>query len=214
MKKGINKVVKLLILSDIALLGGLGFIAPIFAIFLTDRIEGGSVEVAGFAAAIYLIVKSIFVIPFGKYLDRNHGEKDDLWFVVISTLLVSFVVFGYIFSKYTWHIYSLQALYGIAMAMNVPSYTAIFTRHIDQDKEAFDWSVRSCLTGIGAGLAGALGGIVANYFGFNILFMGIGTLIFFSSFLPFLIKKDIFPSNEKSTRIPKIKTGDDLDLKL
>ena len=65
------------------------------------------------------------------------------------------------------------------MGMNIPGFTAIFTRHIDKGKEAFDWSVRAALIGMGSGIAGALGGIIAHKFGFNVLFTGIGVLIFF-----------------------------------
>ncbi len=64
--KPINKVIKILILSDMSLIAGLGFIAPIFAIFLTDRIQGGSIEVVGYAAAIYWIYKSLVDIPLGQ----------------------------------------------------------------------------------------------------------------------------------------------------
>jgi len=39
-----NKVIKVLILSDVALLTGLGFVAPIFAIFLTKQIQGGNLD--------------------------------------------------------------------------------------------------------------------------------------------------------------------------
>ncbi|PIP17793.1 MAG: hypothetical protein COX43_02310, partial [Parcubacteria group bacterium CG23_combo_of_CG06-09_8_20_14_all_35_9] len=55
----INKVVKILIFSDVALVSGFGFVSPIFAIFLSENIQGGGVEVAGFAAAIFWIVKSL-----------------------------------------------------------------------------------------------------------------------------------------------------------
>jgi len=213
MNMGINKIIKVLILADIALVGGFGFVAPIFAIYVTDQIEGGNIEMIGYAAAIFLIVKSIFVIPFGRYLDKNHGEKDDVWFIIISTILASAVVFGYIFSRFAWHIYCLQVLYGIAMAMNVPAYTAVFTRHIDKGKEAFDWSVRSCLLGIGAGIAGALGGLIANRFGFNVLFFGVGSLILLGALFPLLIRKEISLSDKRALRIPEVKTGGSPELK-
>ena len=86
--------------------------------------------------------------------------------------------------------------------MNVPGYTAIFTRHIDKDQEALDWSVRSCLIGIGAGASGALGGIIANRFGFNTLFICVGIFILLSAFLPFLISKEMRPKDKKTIRIP------------
>jgi MFS family permease len=203
--KSMNKVIKILILSDVALIAGLGFITPIFAIFLTDQIQGGNVEVVGYAAAIYWIINSLVLIPFGKYLDRNHGEKDDLWFVIIGNLLATLAVFGYIFSRLPWHIYLLQAIYAVGMGMNIPGYTAIFTRHIDKDREAFDWSVRGALIGMATGITGALGGIVAHKFGFNVLFVGVGIFILLSAFLPFLISKEMMPKDKKMPRAPVVK---------
>ncbi len=200
--KPINKVIKILILSDVALISGFGLISPIFAIFLTERIQGGNVEVVGYAAAIYWIVMSLVVIPFGRYLDKNHGEKDDLWFIVIGNLLAASVVFAYIFSRLPWHIYFLQVFYAIGMGMNVSAYAAIFTRHIDKGKEASDWSIRAALIGIGAGAAGALGGIIAYRFGFNVLFTLVIAFVLFSAFLPFLIYKQIYPKDKKSFRTP------------
>lgn len=206
MLKSINKIIKVLIISDVSLLTGLGFTAPIFAIFLTNNIQGGSIEVAGFAAAVYWIVESLVIIPFGKYLDKNHGEKDDLYFVIIGNLLAAFAVFGYIFSKFPWHIYFLQAVYAIGMGMNIPGYTAIFTRHIDKGKEAYDWSVRAALIGIGTGVAGGLGGIIANNFGFNVLFTGVAIFILASAFLPLLIMGEMTPRDKKLPKVPEIKT--------
>ena len=176
-----------------ALLTGLGFIVPIFAIFLTENIKGGSIKVAGFAAAVYWIVQSLVMIPFGRYLDKHPGEKDDLWFIVIGNILGAVAIFGYIFSRLPWHIYLLQGIYGLGMGMNIPGYTAIFTRHIDKNKEAFEWGLRSSFVGIGSGIAGALGGIIAYNFGFNALFIGAGVFIILSAFLLLLIAKEMKP---------------------
>ena len=190
-----NKVIKILTLSDVALLTGLGFIAPIFAIFLTENIKGGSVEVVGFAAAVYWIVHSLAMVPFGRYLDKHPGEKDDLWFIVIGNILGAVAVFGYIFSRLPWHIYVLQGIYGLGMGMNLVGYTAIFTRHIDKNKEASEWGLRSSLVGIGSGVAGALGGVIAYNFGFNALFIGAGIFIILSAFLLPLISKEMEPKD-------------------
>ncbi|MFH1671459.1 MAG: MFS transporter [Candidatus Portnoybacteria bacterium] len=208
-----NKIISFLILSDIALVGGFGFIAPIFAIFLTERIEGGNIEVAGYAAAVYWIVKSLIVIPIGRYLDKNHGEKDDFWFIVIGNILASLVVFGYIFSRLPWHIYVLEGLYAVGAAMNIPAYTAVFTRHIDKGKEASDWGIRSSLIGLGAGASGALGGIIANKFGFDALFIGVGIFVLLSAALPFFIKREFFSSDGRAPRTPEIKIDQMPELK-
>jgi MFS family permease len=201
----INKVIKVLVLSDVLLVTGLGFIAPIFAIFLTNKIKGGNVEIAGFAASFYWITLSLVLIPFGKYLDKNHGEKDDLYFIIIGNLLAALAVFGYLFSYLPWHIYLLQTIYALGMGMNIPGYTAIFTRHIDKGKEALSWSTRAAFVGVGAGIAGALGGVIAHRFGFNALFIGVGIFILLSASIPFLISKNILPKNHTGFCLPPVK---------
>jgi len=203
-----NKVIKILILTDVTLLTGFGFILPLFAIFITEHIQGGDMRVAGFAASIYWITLSLVLIPFGKYLDRNHGEKDDLCFIIIGTILGAVAVFGFIFSSLPWHIYLLQGIYAIGMGMNIPGYTAIFTRHIDKGKEALSWSTRVALVGVGAGIAGALGGTIAHYFGFKILFSGVVILLLISAALPLLILKELIPEKKKMPRVPEVKTPD------
>lgn len=195
-----NKVIKTLILADAALLAGFGFIWPIFAIFIDEYIEGGDVRVAGFATSIYWIVLSLVLIPFGKYLDRNHGEKDDLYFIIIGNALGAAAVFGFIFASLPWHIYLLQGIYAIGMGMNIPGYTAIFTRHIDKGKEALSWSTRAASVGIGAGVAGALGGTIVHYFGFNVLFLGVVILLLISAAVPILIFKELIHEEKKDAQ--------------
>lgn len=200
-----------MILTDFALFTGLSFILPIFAIFMTEYIQGADLKTVGLAASAYWITLSLVLIPCGRYLDRNHGERDDLYFIIIGNTLGAIAVFGFIFSSLSWHIYLLQGVYAIGMGMSIPGYTAIFTRHIDKGKEALSWSVRAALIGAGAGIAGALGGTVAHYFGFKILFLGVVILLLVSAVLPILISKDlisekkvktifIFPPSDKNSK--------------
>jgi len=198
-----------MIASDVALLTGFGFIDPIFALFITQKITVGNVgeaaRVAGFAIAIYWGVLSLLMISFGRYLEKTQGEKDDIYFIIIGNILAAVAVFGYIFSSLPWHIYVLKGIYALGMAMNIPGWTAIFTRHIDKGKEAFEWATRATVIGIGAGVSGALGGVIASKFGFNILFVGVGIFILVSALLPFLIYREIYPKDKVLPRVPPTK---------
>lgn len=209
MPKAINKVIRVLILCDVIFNSGWGFLGPVFAIFIVQNIAvGGAAEaakVAGFASLVYWTVKSILQIPIGRYLDKNHGEKDDLWFMIIGTFLTGLAPFGFMISFLPWHIYGFQVLHAIGMAMMVPSWSAVFTRHIDKGEEAFEWSVRSTSLGFGVGIAGATGGILAAYFGFNIVFILVGTLTIISAFLLLLIYKDVEPHDKILPKIPRSK---------
>ena len=191
MFKSINKVIKILIFSDVLLLSGFGFFTPIFAIFIAQRFTSGNIigaaKIAGFSMGIYWAIKSILQIPFGRYLDNIKGDKDDLLFVVTGNVLAALAVFGYIFSSLPWHIYLCQGVYAVGMAMNIAGYYAIFTRHIDKGKEAFEWSTRDTLIGIGAATTGTLGGIIVAEFGFNVLFFAVGIFVLASALLPFLV---------------------------
>lgn len=189
--KGINRVIKVLTISDLALLSGMGFVTPIFAIFLTQNIQGATIQTAGIASGIYWIVNSLALIPIGKILDWRKGEKDDLLAVILGNTLTAFVALGYIFSQLPWHIYLLQAFYGLGMALNIPAYTAIFTRHIDKGNEAYDWGMRGAFVGLAIGLAEGAGGFIAQRFGFNILFMAATVIVLASAALLFLISKEM-----------------------
>lgn len=187
----INKVIKYLILSDLSFWSGWGLISPIFSIFVLEKIEGGSVLVAGFASAVFWIVKSLFRVPIGVFLDLNPSEKDDYFSLVFGLLIAALVPFGYIFSTTAFHIYILQAIMGIGLAMSLSGWTGIFTRHIDKGKESTEWGLDATLIGLGTGVAGAVGGWLVLEFGFDVVFIGVGILGLIGVVLLFGLKNEI-----------------------
>ncbi len=192
----INKVIRILIFSDFVLMAGWGLIIPILAIFIVDKIQGGDVRVVGIAIGIYWILKSLIQIPIGRYLDKTSGEKDDYYFLIFGTGLASLTPIGFIFATLPWHMYALQGIHALGMAMAIPSWGGIFTRHIDKGKEAMTWGIESSALGIGIGVAGIIGGIVAKNFGFTPLFIGVSILGIAATFLFLLIAKDLLPKDK------------------
>jgi MFS family permease len=185
-----------------------GLLGPIFAVFLVEKITFNAAkgaEVAGFAALIYWVFKSFLQIPIGAYLDKNHGEKDDFWFMAIGTLLCGLVPFGFIFATLPEHIYLLQIVYAVAMSMIIPSSYAIFTRHIDKGKEASEWSIDSTVLGFGVGITGALGGIIAGKFGFDVVFILTGLINLCSGFFLITIRHHMSSHNMEEFRFPPTK---------
>lgn len=176
MKFKFNKIVKYLVLSDLVFYTGWGLVTPIFAIFIINNIQGGTILMAGIAASIYWVLRSILRVPIGILLDSHKGEKDDYFFLVFGLLIAALVPFGYIFSKLPWHIYTLQAIYGIGMAMSLSGWSAIFTRHIDKGKEATEWGLDSTSYGIGMGVSALVGGLAVTKFGFNPVFIAVGIM--------------------------------------
>jgi MFS family permease len=202
MKIGINKVIRKLIASDFLLQSGWGLIGPIFAIFITKQIQGGSVAMVGFVAATYWISKSI-VQPFiAHFMDVKKGEKDDFKFLVVGMYIANLIPLGYLFSTQPWHIFTLEFIRGLAMACVIPSWSAIFTRHIDKGWEAFSWSIESTAIGFAFGLAAAFGGVIAAILGFKLLFILVTMFGLASSTLLLLIRNQIFPRDHFAPRVP------------
>lgn len=202
-KFSINKIVFFLIKADFFFFSALGLIAPIFAVFLTENLKDGSIEVAGFAVAIYWITKSIFEIPIAKFLDRKKGERDDLMFLVIGYFIVGLIHFGYTQATLSWHIYILEFLYAISMAIAMPGWSAIFTRHIDKGKEGFDWSIEHVVYSVGTGIAGALSGILVTKYGFDAIFVIAGIIAIIGALVPLFVYKDVNVSGDHHVRFIK-----------
>jgi MFS family permease len=184
----INKIIKILVFSDILILSGFGLFAPIFAVFLTDKIVGASLVVVGIADFIYLITKSLVQIPVGILIDKTKGEKIDFWFTFGGSLLATLSVLLYINAIFPWHIYIAQVLYGLGIGVAYPGWMGLFTRNMEGGRESFVWSLHSTLVEFSSALAAAAGGLIAERFGFNILFISvfviclIGTLSLFGMF--------------------------------
>ncbi len=171
-----NKVIKFLILSDLVFWTGWGLINPIFAIFVIDKIVGGSIFVVGIASAVYWITKSLFRIPIGVFLDTCPSEKDDYFALVAGLFITALIPFGYIFAKIPLHIYILQGIHGFALAMSLSGWTAIFTRHIDKGRESTEWGLNATSVGLGTAVAAAVGGWAVTQYGFTPVFMVVGIL--------------------------------------
>jgi len=199
---GINRVIRVLITSDFLLQSGWGLIGPIFAIFLTKQIQGGSLEMVGFIAATYWITKSV-VQPFiAHFLDVKRGERDDFRFLVSGMYLANLIPLGYAFSTQPWHIFTLEIIHGLAMACVVPSWAGIFTRHIDKGWEAFSWSIESTGIGLAAAFAAAFGGVLATLLGFKVVFVLVSIFGLISSSVLLLIRHQIFPKDHFIPRVP------------
>lgn len=191
LKISINRVIRFLTISDILMLSGWGLINPIFAVFVTDQIQGGNVEMAGLAITVFLLTKSLVQMPIAWLIDKKRGEIDDFWVMIIGSLIISLSAFLFIFAKNVSQILLIQVVNGFGAALSYPSWLAIFTRHVDTHKEGFEWSLYFTVTDLGGALVAGLGGAIANYLGFQSLFLLVGLLSFLGTAFLFVSYKDL-----------------------
>jgi MFS family permease len=166
-----NKVIILLVISDILILSAFGLVSPIFAIFLNGGIPGGSITAVGIAATVFFLVKSITQVPLSLYIDSKRSKLGCLW---IGTALIVAVPFIYAFAPNIHIIYVAEGVYGFGAAMAYPAWFALFTRYVDKKHTSFEWSVWSTGVGLGTALTAYLGALTVESLGFDKLFYIVG----------------------------------------
>jgi len=191
MKKGL----KLLILSDLLIIMSFGLISPILAIFVKDGLTGGNAFAAGISTGIVLLVKSLLEIPFGKVEDHHSKKK----YLIIGTFIISFVPLGYFLVNHVYQLYFVQFIYGIGAAMAFPAFGALFLRYLDRGKAAYEWSVYGTVVGLGTAITAFLGGLVAQKFSFDTLFLVTSIVSIIGTFVLFKIPAEHLKPLKKSS---------------
>lgn len=169
----INTVIKILVVSDILILGAAAMLAPLFAIYVEKFIEGGDVVVVSISLAIFLICRSIAQIPTAMLIDRLKGERDDYVLLIVFSLVMSFIPLLYLVVKTPLQLYAVQLLMGLSTAITYPTFMAIFTRHIDNQKEGTEWGVYYTMTDLGSAALAVVGGYLTERYGFPTLIVAV-----------------------------------------
>lgn len=199
----INKIIGILIFGNIAVVMAEGFLAPIFAVFVVQKISGGNIEVVGFAIAIYWFVKSIVQIPIARYLDKTKGENDDLFSLLLGAFLFAAAPLLYIFVRDKYELYAVQVLMALAGALFVVPWLSIFTRHLDSFKIGFEWSLHSSGLGFGMVISAALGGYLAKNLGYNMVFIISAVFYLIAGLALTLLYKYLVPKNHLEKVLPE-----------
>lgn len=162
MRKGL----KILLFADFFMLLAFGMITPIYAIFVEEI--GGDILSASGAWAIFALTSGFLIWLFGKWEDRvKHLEK----MVFLGYLLRCLGFLGYFFVVNKYHLFGVQILLGMSLAMSTPAYDSLYSKFLSKGKFASEWGAWEAMNMIVGGVAALFGGIIANYFGFKTLFI-------------------------------------------
>jgi len=188
-----NRVIKLLLISDIFTITGFGFIDPIFAVFLKEDLAGSSLFAVGLASSIFFVVKSIIQVPFSKHVD-THDDADDLRWLITGLGLIIITPIIYIFATHINTIYIAQAIYGLGAGLAYPAWLGLWSTHLDKKHESYEWSLYSALVGLGTASSALIGGAIAQYVGFQVVFLIVAILATIGASILFFLfknKKDL-----------------------
>ncbi|GDX62011.1 hypothetical protein LBMAG33_3210 [Candidatus Levyibacteriota bacterium] len=162
----LNLFVRAFILSELFIWSAMNFFTPIFAIFVISNIEGGNVQIAAFSFSFYMLVRVLFELIIGKFLGKGNDRKKI--FVAISG--ISIISLGYLGLAFTHTTASLLIFMGLCasgIGIASPAKNALFSIHLDKGKESSEWGIYDAVSFVGMASATALGGFIANQYGFT-----------------------------------------------
>ncbi len=202
----INRVIRYLIAYDFILNFAFGLLAPIFAVFILQNVQGSSLKVIGTATSIYWLARILSSTPLSRFMDKTDGERDEFYFTIVGTVLTSTIPILLIFADVPWHLYLIQFIHGLANSMAVPGWRILFTDHIDKDKVGYEWSVEDIAIGIAVGSSGYLGSLLADKFGFPTVLVLLAGLGYVSAFL-------LIPLSPEFKRLKELRRERRLDIR-
>jgi MFS family permease len=148
-----------------------GLLGPIYGVFV--RNIGGDLTTAGISYGLFAISAGLLLFFFGVWEDHaKHKEK----FVIVGYALAVVGLTGYLFVRNPTDLFIVQIILGLAQAINTPAYDALYSKHLDKGKAASEWGLLEGMDYMGQGIAAIIGGFIAAWYGFEILFSAMAIL--------------------------------------
>jgi len=162
MKRGL----KFLLFSDAWVTLALGMIGPIYAIFVEEI--GGDILDASWAFFAFMISCGIALYIIGKWEDKvKHKEK----LITAGYTLTAIGCLCYYFVDSQAMLIMTQIILGLAEAIQVPAYDALYSKYLEKKKAASQWADWEAMQYIVTAIAAVVGGYLATIYGFKVLFL-------------------------------------------
>ncbi len=171
-----NKSLKILVATNAIILVAGAMFGPIYALFVEEI--GGDLMDASLTGAIFALAAGITVLVSGKLSDKiKHPER---------VIIFGYIVMGLGFLLYTtvstiWALFAIQVIIGFGEAVYSPPFDALYSKHLDRNKEGKQWALWESMSYFTAVIGAVLGGLIASSFGFNALFVIMAFLCFTSA---------------------------------
>jgi MFS family permease len=172
---GLNKSLRILIVLNMIFTFTVGVFAPFYAIFVQKI--GGDIAFAGMSWAVFTIISGVLMLFFVKWELRVREQE---LLLALGYLIRSAVFVSYAFMSSMSQLILTQVLWGIAAAIGVPAFAAIYSAHTSRDGSIGEWGGLEGVSAIATGVAALVGGFAIEAFGFQPIFFvmaGISTLL-------------------------------------
>jgi MFS family permease len=167
----LSKTTKILLWGANIWYFGEGMLGPLYAIF-TEKIGGDILDIT-WAWSAYLICTGLFYILIGKLVNRKR-YKTKLLFV--GYLLNAILTFCYLLVDTPLELFYVQIGLGLAEAIGTPVWDALFAASLTKEHDTYAWGLSTGQSQLVSGIAFAVGGVLAYYYSFDLLFIIMGCI--------------------------------------
>jgi MFS family permease len=162
-----NHSLRVLLCTNALILIALALLGPIYAIFVREQIGGTVIDVS-MASAICYFVAGMTTFISGRYADK---VKDGATVLVIGYMVMGFGFFSYLWAVSIPMLFLIQGIIGMGLAIYSPVFNAMYSDHLDKNKETLEWSAWESVNYFTAAIGAVLGGVLVNAFGFKVVFV-------------------------------------------
>lgn len=145
---------------------GVGFLGPVYSIFVIRRFSASFVHV-GVLSAVFGLVAAVFKMPAGRLVDL-YGREKVLFVGVMGGAICSL---SYIFAFDLSHLYIIEFLFGLSYALQSPALLALMMAMSGKNDRGLFLGIFDSAYDMAGAFAALLSGIVVSRFGFEPLFL-------------------------------------------
>lgn len=161
----LNRSLRILITMSMMMNLVIGMFSPFYAIFVQKI--GGNLAFAGISWAVFQVVCGVLMLLFARWGLRVREQE---LLIALGYVLRAGVFFSYAFMASMTQLLLTQVLWGIAVAIGVPAFDAVYAKHTTQDGSIAEWGGLEGIVAIAVGIAALIGGFVIQAFGFTAIF--------------------------------------------
>lgn len=185
-----SDILAALTFNDAALWGADVFVGVIFALFITNNIDGGNAIHVGLAFGLYRAIRGLTAIPVGRYLDRHKGHVDEFYTLLFAGVLVGGAYVSLAFSHDLWHVYVAMLFIGFGHSLDVSAWRILFYGNIPENAEGEVIGVYETTMQVVYALAIVVAGFVGEIYGFDRAMLFAGGIALSSSLILWLVRRD------------------------
>jgi predicted MFS family arabinose efflux permease len=181
-----NRSLRILILLNTLFTFVFGIFAPFYAVFVQKI--GGDIAFAGLSWGVFAMVSGIMTLLFSRWSLRVKEEE----LLLATGYAIRCVVFlSYAYMSSMSQLIITQVLWGIAVAIGVPAFDALYSKHTSRESSIAEWGGLEGVSSIATGFAALLGGFIIQTYDFQPIFFVMAGVTFLLALYLWLLPRDV-----------------------